>query len=249
MPERPAVANPRTLARPVLRDQLREIVLARIMDGTYLPGQKLTEASLMAEFGVSQAPVREALRELEAARFLESQPHRGVRVREVTPAELVGMYPVRTVLEELAGQLAAPVVTEETLTALDHELRAMRVAAERRDVPQQVLHDVRFHKIIVEAAGNALLTRTWATMHFEVLTMVTFRLAQPDLPAIATAHEPILTALRAKDPVRTGMELRKHFSYARMLSGLGTAEPDPSARTGESDETGTVRLRGGENDR
>jgi DNA-binding GntR family transcriptional regulator len=187
----------------------------------------------MAEFGVSQAPVREALRELEAARFLEGVPHRGVHVREVTPAELDDMYPVRTVLEELAGQLAAPLVTADTVSALEAELRAMRVAAERRDVPQQVLHDVRFHKIIIEAAGNALLTRAWSTMHFEVLTMVTFRLATDDLRAMAEAHRPIVAALRARDPVRTGAELREHFRYARSLSGLGVPDArsdDPAGR-------------------
>ena len=222
------------LGRHVLRDQIREIVLARIMSGTYLPGQRVTESSLMSEFQVSAAPVREALRELESARFLESQPHRGVRVRQVSPAELNDMYPVRTVLEVLAAQLAAPLMTEDTLHALEDELSAMRRAAERRDVSAQVAHDVRFHKVIVEAADNALLSHAWSTMHFEVLTMVTFRLAQDDFLDMARAHEPILAALRARSSRAAGDELRDHFAYARRLSGLSGPEApsvlDPTGR-------------------
>ncbi len=208
----------------MLRDQLREIVLARVLDGTYLPGQRLTESSLMAEFGVSQAPVREALRELEAARFLESEPHRGVRVRRVSPAELNDMYPVRTVLEVLAAELAAALTQEETLDRLENELAAMRRAADRHDRRTQVTHDVRFHEIIVDSAGNALLSHAWRSMHFEVLTTVTFRLTAEDFRNIAEAHEPIVVALRARDPVLAAQELREHFRYAQRLSGLAGPE-------------------------
>ena len=83
----------------------------------------------MREYGVSQAPIREALRDLEAMRFVESEAHRGVRVRTISPKEIGEMYPVRAALEEVAGRAAAPVITDETLDLLDAEIEAMRSAA------------------------------------------------------------------------------------------------------------------------
>ena len=88
-----------TLSRSVLREQIKEVIIQRILDGTYAPGDRVVELALVQELGVSQAPVREALRDLEAMRFIESEPYRGARVRQVTHKELTETYPVRAALE------------------------------------------------------------------------------------------------------------------------------------------------------
>ena len=82
--------------------------------------------TVATELGVSQAPVREALRDLEAKRFIESLPYKGARVRHVTTEELAETYPVRASLEELAGTLAATRVDEVLLELLEQELEDMR---------------------------------------------------------------------------------------------------------------------------
>ena len=66
--------------RAVFREQIKDALVQRILDGTYEPGQRLVELRIAEEFGVSQAPVREALRELEILRLVESEPFRGARV-------------------------------------------------------------------------------------------------------------------------------------------------------------------------
>jgi len=113
---------PELLTRSVLREQLRERILQRILDGEYAPGERIVESHLMKEYGVSQAPIREALRDLEAMRFVESEAHRGVRVRTITEKEMGEMYPVRAALEEVAGRAAAPQITDTTLDALEAEI-------------------------------------------------------------------------------------------------------------------------------
>ena len=70
------------------------------------PGERLVETRIAQELGTSQAPVREALRDLELLRLVESEPFRGARVRPFGDSELVEIYPVRAVLEELAARLA-----------------------------------------------------------------------------------------------------------------------------------------------
>ncbi|MFL5692350.1 MAG: GntR family transcriptional regulator, partial [Ktedonobacteraceae bacterium] len=75
------------LSRISLRAQIKEILLKRILNGEYKPGDRLVEMQIAQELGTSQAPVRESLRELEALGFVESEPYRGTRVREVTKEE------------------------------------------------------------------------------------------------------------------------------------------------------------------
>ncbi len=200
-----------TLTRSILRDQVRELVIQRILDGTYQPGQRVVELALVQELGVSQAPVREALRDLEAMRFIETEPHRGARVRQVSREELAETYPVRAALEELAGQAAAPAFDDGNLRLLEAELQNMLDAARRQDKHGLLVHDARFHEVIVEAAGNSVLLDCWSGLRIEAYTLVSVIRSHLDLVAIANAHLPILDALRQRDPVLTGKVMREHI--------------------------------------
>jgi DNA-binding GntR family transcriptional regulator len=180
---------PREPQRTVLlRDSIKERIVERILDGTYGPGERVVESAIAAEFGVSQAPVREALRDLEAMRFVESQPHRGARVRAVTSDELVQIYPVRAALEEVAGREAAPRITEEELGLLGDELAGMRRAAENGDLHALMVHDTRFHEV------SALKSHS-------------------DLHSIAELHRPVLQAVQFRDPDLAGKEMRAHIEF------------------------------------
>jgi DNA-binding GntR family transcriptional regulator len=202
-----------TLARTVLREQVKELIIQRILDGTYPPGSRVVESQLAGEFGVSQAPVREALRDLEALRFIETAPYKGARVRDVSAEELGEIYPVRAVLEELAGRAAAPRVTDQTLAQLEEELAGMRAAADAGDVHAQLMHDARFHELIIEAAGNQVLLEVWGSLRIEAMTLVSVIKADSDLHAIAARHVPLLEALRLRDPELAGKELRDHIEF------------------------------------
>jgi DNA-binding GntR family transcriptional regulator len=91
----------------VLRQQVKELLLERILSHHYAPGDRLVETRIAQELGVSQAPVREALRELETLRFVESAPFKGAWVREVSDRELAEIYPIRAALEDVAARAAA----------------------------------------------------------------------------------------------------------------------------------------------
>lgn len=196
-----------------MREQIKELIIQRILDGTYKPGDRVVELQLVQELGVSQAPVREALRDLEAMRFIETEPYRGARVREVTPEELTESYPVRAALEELAGQLASSLATEETFTLLEAEMQNMHDAAKADDQHGLLVHDARFHEVIVEAAGNSVLLESWGGLRIEAFTLVSVIKSQLDLGAIADAHQPIVDALRQRNADLTGKVMRDHIEH------------------------------------
>jgi len=195
-----------------LREQVKELVLERILDGTYKPGDRLVETRIAQELGTSQAPVREALRELESLRFVESEPFRGARVRAVSRAQMAEIYPVRAALEEVAGREAAKRLDGD-VKALEAELAAMRRAASAGDIHRQVEHDVRFHRVIVEASGNATLLEVWSSLRIEARTIITLLTTGIDPAELVEFHVPVLEALRSRDPDEAGRVLRHHVEH------------------------------------
>lgn len=211
----------RPIQRRILREEIRERIVERILDGTYPPGARVIESQLAHEFGTSQGPVREALRDLEGMRFIESRPHRGARVRAVTLDELAQIYPVRAALEEVAGREAAARVTDELTGKLTEELAAMRHAAEHHDLHLQLTHDTRFHELIVESSGNEVLLEVWRSLRIEARTLITAIKSDSDLRMIAEMHRPVLQALQSRDPDLAGKEMRAHIEFFGSLVVAG----------------------------
>ena len=119
------------IERTVLREQVKDVLLQRIVSGELKPGERLVETRIASELGTSQAPVREALRDLELLRMVESEPFRGARVRAFGDEELVEVYPVRAALEELAAKEATKRLDGD-VAVLEREVDAMRAAARAR---------------------------------------------------------------------------------------------------------------------
>ncbi|MEL7462111.1 MAG: GntR family transcriptional regulator, partial [Pseudomonadota bacterium] len=90
------------IQRVILSEQVKEELLDDIMAGRYKPGDRLVESQIAKRMGISQSPVREALRDMVAMRFVEVEPHKGARVRRIDQREVLEIYPVRACLEELA---------------------------------------------------------------------------------------------------------------------------------------------------
>jgi DNA-binding GntR family transcriptional regulator len=209
-----------SLTRTVLREQIRELLLERILKGELQSGDRIVELQLAQELGTSQAPVREALRELQSLGFVEHEPYRGTRVRRITEEELAEIYPVRAALEELAAQEAASRL-DGKVGELEREFEAMREAAGRDDLQDLAAHDATFHRLIVEAAGNKVLLDTWRTLRVEARVVVTVLKTDIDLHELAELHRPLLEALKEGSPEKAGEALRQHFETLRKMMKRG----------------------------
>ena len=198
-----------TVARTVLREQIKDILLERILRGELEPGERLVETRLARELGTSQAPVREALRDLQLLRLVESEPFRGARVRAVDDERLLPVFPVRMALEDLAAREAAKRANGD-VTALEDELEAMRSAAAAGDWRTQISHDLTFHRAVVEMAESEPLLQSWLVLGVEVSTAFATYWTYWDQLDLAEFHVPILDAIRDGDASRAGLEARKH---------------------------------------
>lgn len=209
------MSSPFQSRRVRLIDEIRE----RILDGRYPGGMRLIEMKLAEEFGMSQSPVREALRELVALRYAESLPYKGTRVRQLTPKEVADAFSVRGLLEEHACQLAIQIGADIRNVAKAHAFATR--AAQRRDIPGTMRHDDEFHRSIVEASGNAALLRSWESLQAEARVQRAVR-ADEDLAQLVECHGHIVTFLQQGDGVSAGAALREHLEQ---VSSAMAAEP------------------------
>lgn len=199
------------IQRVVLSEQVKEELLDDIMSGRYKPGDRLVESQIAKRMGISQSPVREALRDMVAMRFVEVEPHKGARVRKIDQREVLEIYPVRASLEELAGQLAVA-NAPDYLGELDTAINRMVKAFSEGDVRTLAHWDVIFHRTILEATGNQILIETWNSLMIEARTFVTLNNLISRAPEIDLAgrHYPIIEALKEGDPIKCGKVMRSH---------------------------------------
>ena len=200
-----------------LREQIKDVLLQRIVTGEYPPGARLVETRIATELGVSQAPVREALRDLEQLGCIVHEPFRGCSVRAFSADELLEAFPVRAALEALAARLAAERIDEDELAELADLLETMRAAADRGDAHDQSQANASFHAAIVRAARNATLERQWSLL--EPFSRTYISVSQPglDLRALSERHVPILEALRARDADAAADAMHRHLIEAADL--------------------------------
>ena len=228
------------ISRSVLSDQVKDRLLQEILDGRYPPGARIVETRVARELGTSQAPVREALRDLEALGVVETTAFRGARVRRPSADELLEAFVIRAELESLGARLAVPRLTDEDLEALAGYIDEMRRSAEDGDRYAEALADAAFHGRIVALAGNATLERVWRTLEPFSRTYITMVMPGVDRRRIPDLHAPILAALRARNPDEASSVLHDHFrDTAAMLASLWVAPAPPV--TPEPPESGPTR--------
>lgn len=196
---------------PALRHDVRNHLRNMIFDGTLQPGDRIVESRLARELGISQTPVREALRELEQMGLVTSYPNRGSSVRKIEPKDADEMYTLRAHLETLAITLALPRLTDDDLDTLDRLIDEM-VAAGADDDPELLTErDTQFHEFILDRSGHSLLLRTWqgiSPLNWTMMTVI--RLKDRNLTELAERHRPIVDALRARNSEEAVRAIREH---------------------------------------
>ncbi|MFQ5610501.1 MAG: GntR family transcriptional regulator [Anaerolineae bacterium] len=208
----PDAKEPRNvLSRVALSEQIKEFIVERILDGEWKPGQQVVESALARELGVSQAPVREAVRDLTLLGFLKTQPYKGTFVHSFSAEELYEVYTVRAALEALAARTAAGRMTAESAQRLREILDRMIEAARRGDGNEMARLDNKFHETIMLISGNKLLHQLWSTLRFGYWTIATTRISGMDLEYLATRHEELLQALAGGDPDEAAGAMQRHI--------------------------------------
>ena len=198
------------------RRQVRELIL----DGTYVPGARLTESDVAAVLQMSRTPVREALSAL-AADGLVRPTGRGVAVVVLEAADVAHAYQVRAALEALTAELAAGRQGDGRIARAD--LASLReVAAAAADattagrLAEAVGHNRRFHRRIAELAGNPIALQTLDRVWDPIQVFTLHSLAPPARQAhVAAQHDQLLAAITDARAEDAGQLARRHVLDTR----------------------------------
>jgi DNA-binding GntR family transcriptional regulator len=189
------------LKRVCMRDRIRDVLVARILDGTYPAGLQLKELTLAREFNVSQAPIREALRELEGTGLVSSERYRGTRVRGADSVEMRESYELRLMMEIRSierGLPLTPAMAEKLQTCIAN----MAAAVSRGDSEQYIDWVLTFHRSLVEMGGNGTFLKLWDSLHWDVRGRIALRrlaAVGAGLAPVVAMHASLMQALLKGD--------------------------------------------------
>lgn len=242
--------------RRSLPQQVREAIEEQVLTGTLGEGDQIVEYQIARQMGISQTPVREALRTLERDGLVVTLPHRGTFVRRVTRREAAERYSLGMELEAFAARLALPKLTSadhrhlegiidemaETATAARRELQAphgQAVGADDVAFARSVELNVTFHRYLVERADHGLLLKMWLSVNPLNWRFTTYtRLLNPDPVELAERHRALLVAYRTGDQVLAASAIRQHINEVaeRVLPNI---PEDAGGKGGLGRSTGT----------
>ena len=234
------MSGPDALTRSVLADQVKERLLEAILDGSYPPDSRIVETAVAKELGTSQAPVREALRGLEALGIVEITPFRGARVRRLDTAELLEAYVVRSAIEVLGARLAMARLTDDDVAALLEIGEDMRAAADAGDGRALAIVDASLHEKLIGLSGNRTLLRVWRSLEPMSRTYITLVAPGSDPQWTAGLHDPLLEAIGRRDAEGVVRAIEVHFDEVReRLAGSLAEVAEQQDRGTEPRATGT----------
>ena len=174
-----------------------EVAKARLLDGTYAPGSLLSENELARELGISRTPVREAFLALEAEDLIELYPRRGALVKPIAPSEADDVLEARLLIEtHCAGRVAGD---ERLVDQLRDLIDEQELTQRLDDGPPFVIVDREFHRQIVDANGNPLLTR-----HYD---------------ALRDRQQRFAISAVARDPARIARFITEHAAITDAIAG------------------------------
>jgi DNA-binding GntR family transcriptional regulator len=204
--------------------RLRELIIT----GELPPGERLNERELCERLQVSRTPVREAIKALIQEGLLHAQPNRSPVVAPLEAADTAGLIEVLAAIEGLAGELAAPRVSDAQVAELGVLHYTMLGHHAGGALPDYFAANRAFHRRIVEYSGNPVLVWVWDMLAPRVDRARFASNLQPSRWRAALAeHGDILARLSARDAPGLGAAMRAHVRKG--LSSLVTALERQSA--------------------
>lgn len=199
-------------------DQLRQ----RVLEGAFKPGEWMRQQRLATALGISQMPVREALKELVSEGLLEYVPYRGVRVQSYSIEDVEDLYTHRGFLEGIAAWFTTTRLTDLLLNELVQLQSQMESHTSAADL--QIYRELnrKFHEMIYQSCGRVYLIRTLNQMWAAFPNMLWSNFPQTATASLpdrdihdAAEHRAILAGLRDRNPDQAQKAMEHHISMAR----------------------------------
>lgn len=199
-----------------LSDQVYEYVFHRIKIGKIAVGDKIDEAELIKELGISRTPIREALIQMTSDNLLENVPRKGFFVKSVDEVEMQECFAVIAQFDAYAMELAMPNIEKDHISRMTTAVDKMSLAISKADEDMYYDWEEEFHTVYREACGNKVLTNmirelTRKAFRSEAFTKNTA--TKKDYWEIVNGdHAALVEAVERRDIEAAKRCLRKHWT-------------------------------------
>lgn len=197
--------------RKVFKDIIRDAIYDAILSGELQPGERIVEMEWAEKFGSSQAPVREAIRDLEGQGIVETVPFKGAVVTTFDDEKLREIHSIRAGLETAALTRLIREASDEEIHQIGNILDDMLKAAGDNDLASFLDKDIEFHETIVTLSGMKNLKRLWDMCLIRLSTAYSTHNSTLDLYALAENHVSIYKKLEERDSKELFETISGHF--------------------------------------
>jgi|DewCreStandDraft_5_1066085.scaffolds.fasta_scaffold37771_2 DNA-binding GntR family transcriptional regulator len=224
-----------SLKLPLTRTTLAADAFARlrqaILDGQFAPGDRLVESHLAKTFGISRAPIREALRQLKQEGMVLYFAHRGYYVPQFNLDDLEELFLLRMALEKLAVRLAIACMTMQEFAKLENIVQRME-SLHAKDANRSLATelDVSFHKHLCKMSHSKRLLNMWCNMSDQILlAILASNRSFPTYIGFAEGHRTVLEAIRSREQERAEAAIELHIltGLEQLKSTIKTASDLP----------------------
>ncbi len=196
----------------IIFEKIREDIL----NGMYNPGEKIVEAKLADELGVSRTPVREALKQLELDGLVENIPNRGVIVKGVTAQDIMDIYTIRETIEAIAAKWSVERMTQEDLDSLKEIYELMEFYTFKNDVDKIFELNTKFHELIYSATNSRFLEHVLRDFQlFIKSTRYESLKTEGRMQNTLEEHKEILDAFIERDQDKAVKKIIDHISHSK----------------------------------
>ncbi|MBS7542810.1 GntR family transcriptional regulator [Ancylobacter oerskovii] len=212
-----------------------------ILDGELKPGAKVSEPELARRFGISRAPLREAIRRLEERSVLTRAPRLGARVVVLSPAKVEQIFVVREAVEGMIAREAAKLITDAEVAQLRESLARQKARSEEIGFSTFLTRelDSDFHTFIAQCSRNEFLIKFLCEDYATLIGLCRKHLRQVPERAYRAfvEHGRIVDALADRDPDMAELAMRRHIQASRQM--MVASVQDPGSEGGRRRRRGT----------
>ncbi len=216
----------------VVADRLRTMIL----QGDLPAGERLKVQRLEETFGVSQIPIREALRQLEAEGLVTNVPQRGVTVAPMSAEDLLDLYDFRRLIEPEITARAMQAASPARGRDLRRALRRLHETVDDPGSDRYMQEHSAFHWELIAPAASPVIRRVVEQLWQMSERYIRLTVASPEhRRTYAQHHEPLVAAMESGDADLVRAEMIRHLSEAEelVLGPKAAAAPaDPGAEAG-----------------
>ncbi|CAI9395144.1 GntR family transcriptional regulator [Niallia sp. Sow4_A1] len=182
-----------------LKDKVKKILRDEIIINKLKPGDRVVETEVAKRLGISQVPVREALRGLEEEGLIRTVKYKGAFVTEINKTEMYHIFSLRASIETNAIEIITPYLTNKKLGELYDIVEQMK--NEKPDYLLQSKLDMEFHRTIISWSGIETYNRIWSMLNSHIQRYIT--VLNPEIKImpeeVHTYHLKLVEVLKEKD--------------------------------------------------